>query len=243
MNYYWTYYALTFFLAYAARNPLVCVIALAIFALRPWLPDPVVLLGTLSRVGSLRRQASLNAANITVRRELGRAYIDLRRPRKALSYLDEARARDPRDQDIAYLRGLALLSIGENEAALQAFGEAVGVHAVGEEAPAGESKRPSARTGRGEGAMFSRYAEAYLGAALALERLARMPQAEEALSASASFNSSLIEPLVRLARVRRAQGNAEGAHDALRDARRTFGELPGFMRRRQLGWGMRAYLG
>jgi len=233
MNYYWTYYALTFFLAYAARNPLVCVIALGIYALKPWLPDPVVLLGTLSRVGALRKQASLNAANITVRRDLGRAYLDLRRPRKALSYLDEARARDPRDQDIAYLRGVALLSIRENEAALQAFGEAVGVHAGEEEASVGE----------GEGALFSRYAEAYLGAACALERLDRMPQAEEALSASASFNSSLIEPLVRLARVRRAQGNTDGARDALKDARRTFGELPGFMRRRQLGWGVRAYLG
>jgi tetratricopeptide (TPR) repeat protein len=235
MNYYWTYYAITLFLAYSARNPWVCVVVVAIYLLKPWLPDPVVLLRTLSRVGALQRQASLNAANITVRRDLGRAYLDLRRPRKALAYLDEARARDPRDQDIAYLRGVALLGIRKNEDALQAFGEAVGVHH--------DKPEPSSREGGKAGATFSRYAEAYLGAALALERLDRMPQAEEALSTSASFNSSLIEPIVRLARVRRAQGDSDGARQALREARRTFGELPGFMRRRQLGWGVRAYLG
>jgi hypothetical protein len=70
-----------------------------------------------------------------------------------------------------------------------------------------------------------------------------MAHAEQALATSATFNSSLIEPLVRLARVRRAQGDQDGAREALRDARRTFGELPGFMRRRQFGWGIRAYLG
>jgi hypothetical protein len=90
---------------------------------------------------------------------------------------------------------------------------------------------------------FSRYGEAYLGAATALERLKRYDQAEEALGMCASFNSSLIEPLVRLSRVRRARGDQAGARDALRAARKTFGDLPGFMRRRQLGWVVRAYLG
>ena len=236
MNYYWTYYLFTFFLAYAVRNPWVCAVALAIYVVKPWVPDPVVLFGTLSRIGRLKKQASLNAANITVRRDLGRAYLDLRRPRRALAYLDEARERDPRDQDIAYLRGCALLAIHKDEAALQAFGEAVGV------GPDGAEPASSAPPGRG-GRSFSRYGEAYLGAATALERLQRMPQAEDALATSATFNSSLIEPLVRLARVRRAQGDVEGARKALTDARRTFGELPGFMRRRQFGWGVRAYLG
>ncbi len=239
MNYYWTYYVLTFFVAYAVRNPWVCVVVLALYVLKPWLPDPVVLFGTLGRIGALKKQASLNAANVTVRRDLGRAYLDLRRPRTALVYLDEARERDPRDQDIAYLRGLALLGIGHDEPALQAFGEAVGVHGQGE----AEDQGPAVSAGAARGATFSRYGEAYLGAALALERLRRMPQAEEALATSASFNSSLIEPLVRLARVRRAQGNDSGAREALKDARKTFGELPGFMRRRQFGWGIRAYLG
>jgi tetratricopeptide (TPR) repeat protein len=236
MGYYWTYYAVTLFAAYAARNPWVCAVILAFIAARRWLPDPVVLVRTLSRIGALKTQARLNAANVTARRDLGRAYLDLYRPRTALRYLDEARARDPRDAEIAYLRGLSLLRIGDHEAALAAFGAAVGIDPEkGEPFSADDAKRPAKS--------FTRYGEAYLAAALALERLDRLPQAEEALSMSASSNSSLIEPRVRLSRVRRARGDVAGARDALRDARRTFSELPGFMRRRQLGWGIRAYLG
>jgi tetratricopeptide (TPR) repeat protein len=236
MGYYWTYYAVTFFIAYAVRNPWVCGVVLAFMVLRRWLPDPVVLARTLSRIGSLKTQVRLNPANITARRDLGRAYLDLMRPRTALRYLDEARARDPRDAEIAYLRGMALLRARENERALAAFGEAVGIDPdKGEPFSADGSKRAAAS--------FNRYGEAYLAAALALERLDRLPQAEEALAMSASTNSSLIEPRVRLSRVRRARGDQAGAREALRDARRTFAELPAFMRRKQLGWGIRSYLG
>ncbi|MGO8994973.1 MAG: tetratricopeptide repeat protein [Polyangiaceae bacterium] len=233
MNYYWTYYALTFFAAYAVRNPWICGVVLAFYALRPWLPDPVVILRNLGRIGALKRQVTLNASNVTARRDLGRAYLELRRPRTALRYLDEARARDPRDPEIAYLRGLALLGARDDEEALRAFGVAVGVD---------PDKGEPFSSVRGEGSRFNRFGEAYLAAATALERLERYAQAEEALAMAAMHNSSLLEPLVRLARVRRSQGNAEGAREAARNARRTFGELPGFMRRRQIGWAIRAYL-
>jgi tetratricopeptide (TPR) repeat protein len=235
MGYYWTYYAATLVAAYAVHNPWVCAVVVALFVARPWLPDPVVLFRTLGRVGSLDKQAGLNAANITARRDLGRAYLDLRRPRKALRYLDEARAKDPRDGEIAYLRGLALLRVGDDEEALRALGEAVGVD------PA-DGEPFSDDVAKKKGSTFTRYGEAYLAAAHALERLGRLEQAEEALAASARSNSSLIEPLVRLARVKKRNGDAAGARDALKEARRTFSELPGFMRRKQLGWGIRAYL-
>jgi tetratricopeptide (TPR) repeat protein len=233
MNYYWTYYALTFFMAYAVRNPWVCGVVLAFYALRPWLPDPVVILRNLGRISALKRQVTLNASNVTARRDLGRSYLELRRPRAALRYLDEARGRDPRDPEIAYLRGLALLGIRENEEALRAFGAAVGID---------PDKGEPFSSVRGEETRFARLGEAYLGAATALERLGRFPQAEEALAMAATHNSSLLEPLVRLAHVRRSQGDSEGAREAARSARRTFGELPGFMRRRQIGWAIRAYL-
>jgi tetratricopeptide (TPR) repeat protein len=210
MSYYWTYYLFTFFLAYAVRNPWVCGVIVAFYALRAWLPDPVVILRNLGRIGALKRQVTLNSSNVTARRDLGRAYLDLRRP-----------------------RGLALLGSRDYEQALRALGEAVGVD------PDKGEPFSSSRTGESR---FNRFGEAYLGAATALEKLDRLPQAEEALQMAVLHNSSLIEPLVRLARVRRAQGNAEGAREAARTARRTFGELPGFMRRRQLGWGIRAYL-
>jgi tetratricopeptide (TPR) repeat protein len=183
MNYYWTYYAITLFIAYAERSPLVALFVLAFFALRPWLPDPVVLLRTLSRIGRLKAQARMNASNLTARRDLGRAYLDLRWYRTALTWLDEARAKDPRDGEIAFLRGIALSKIGAYEDALTALGEAVGAH--DEE----EAAKPSARRSA-QG--FSRFAEAYLAAAFALEKLGRLPQAEEALAMAASHNSSLV---------------------------------------------------
>jgi tetratricopeptide (TPR) repeat protein len=236
VGYYWTYYALTFFLAYAVHNPWVCAVVLVFLAVRRWLPDPVVLARTLSRIGSLRTQVHLNPANIPARRDLARAYLDLYRPRAALRYLDEARARDPRNPEITYLRGLALLRLRQDEAALAAFGEAVGIDPEKGEPFSSVSAKRTATA-------FSRYGDAYLAAALALERLDRLPQAEEALAMSASCNSSLVEPRVRLSRLRRARGDKTGAREALRDARRTFAEIPGFMRRKQLGWGIRAYLG
>lgn len=233
MNYYWTYYALTFFLAYAVQRPWVCGVVVAFFLLRRWLPDPVVIFRNLGRIGALKRQVTLNAANVTARRDLGRAYLDLRRPRTALRYLDEAKARDPNDQEINYLRGLALVGAGDDEGALRALGEAVGID---------PDKGEPFSSKRAVDKRFARYGEAYLAAATALERLGRLDQAEQALEMAAMHNSSLIEPLVRLASVRRQQGNTAGAREAAKNARRTFGELPAFMRRRQLGWGIRLYL-
>jgi tetratricopeptide (TPR) repeat protein len=235
MNYYWMYYAATFLLAYAQHNPLFALAALVFLAARPWLPDPVVIFKNLSRVGALKRQARLNAANVTVRRDLAMAYLDLRWHRSALRWLDEARARDPRDQEVAYLRGLALLRGGDAENALRAFGEAVGIDPDAGEPFSSQSARKNERT-------FRRYGEAFLGAAEALERLKRFPQAEEALEVAASYNSSSLEPLVRLARVRSRQGNESGARDAAREARRTFSQLPGFMKRKQIGWWLRSLL-
>jgi tetratricopeptide (TPR) repeat protein len=90
---------------------------------------------------------------------------------------------------------------------------------------------------------FNRYGDAYLSAATALERLGRLPQAEEALAMSASCNSSALEPLIRLARIRKRRGDAAGAEKALEEARSTWRALPGFMRRKQLGWRARALIG
>jgi tetratricopeptide (TPR) repeat protein len=232
LNYYWTYYAFTLFAAYAARNPWVCGVILVFYVARPILPDPVVLMRTLSRVGRLKAQARLNKANAVTRRDLGRAYLDLYRARTALSYLDEARELDRKDTEVAYLRGLALLRLKKDEEALRALAEAVGV-----DPDAGEPFS-SARAGTQS---FTRYAEAYLAAANALERLGRLPQAEDALTASVDCNSSLLEPLVRLGQIRRKRGDAAGAREALQKARHTWHELPGFMRRKQFGWWLRTW--
>jgi tetratricopeptide (TPR) repeat protein len=236
MNYYWMYYAATFFLAFAEKNPKVGAVAVVFFVLRPWLPDPVVIIRNLSRIGRLRRLSSLNIANVPARRDLGVAYLEMRMPGRALTWLDEAQKLDPHNQEIAYLRGQALLSRSDAEGALRAFGEAVGIDPDKGEPFSSSSARGNERT-------FRRYGEAYLGAAEALERLGRLPQAEEALEVSATYNTSSLEPLVRLSRVRRRQGKGEAAREALREARKTWGQLPGFMKRQQFGLYVKAILG
>src|SRR5262245_44277601 len=150
MNYYWLYYLATFFLAYAQQNPLLALIAIGFFAARPWLPDPVVIMRNLSRIGGLRRQAQLNPANVIARRDLAIAYLELRLHARALRYLDEARERDPKNQEITYLRGLALLRTGDAEGALRAFGEAVVID--------GDAREPLSSAGAGKNERtFRRY--------------------------------------------------------------------------------------
>ena len=148
MNYYWMYYAATFFFAFAQSNPMLALVALVFVAARPWLPDPVVIFRNLSRIGRLKRQVSVNAANIPARRDLGIAYLEMRMPRSAIPWLDEAQKLDPRNQEIAYLRGLALLKRGSEEDALRAFGEAVGVDPDKGEPFSSHSARGNERTFR-----------------------------------------------------------------------------------------------
>ncbi|MFO0741549.1 MAG: hypothetical protein U0270_36970 [Labilithrix sp.] len=233
-SYYWLYYAATLFAAVAQRNPYIAFGFLFLLAVRPWLPDPVVIWRNFGRIGSLKRQVELNPANITARRDLGQAYLDLRWYGSAQRFLDEAQKRAPRDQEVAYLRGLALLGTRRYDEALRAFGEAVGVDPDKGEPFSSASAKTNERT-------FRRYGEAYLGAARALEKLERLEQAEDALDVCIPYNSSTLEPIIMLARVRAARGNEEGAMEARRLARKTWRELPGFMRRRQFGLWLRSF--
>ena len=235
MGYYWTYYAAVLLAAYAVHNPWACGVAVLFFAVRRWLPDPVILMRSLSRIGALKTQTRLNPGNAVARRDLGRAYLDLRRPRTALRFLDEAAEREPRDADVAYLRGQALLRLGDDERALRAFAVAVGFD-PDENQPFSDASK------RGKGLSAQRHADAYLAAAIALERLGRIDQSEEAYMMAASSNSSNLEPLVRLARLRRRKKDEPGAEKALAEARETWSALPGFMRRKQFGWRVRAMI-
>ena len=87
------------------------------------------------------------------------------------------------------------------------------------------------------------YGEAYLRAADALIALARLEDAEEAVGHYLKVNSSSIEALVKLARVRTARGNATGASSARAEARDVWHVLHAFQRRKQLGWYLRARVG
>ncbi len=215
---YFTYYLLWIALAYAMRYPWLALGALLFFALRRFIPDPFVLLRSAGRISALRAQISANPANLTARRDLAVLLLDRLRPRAALALLEEALQRAPNDAELLYLTGVARFRSGDAQGALEPLVRAVEVD-------------PRVRFG-----------EPYRFAALALIDLERWDEAEDALERYTDANTSAIEGWVRLARLRRRRGDKDGASQALREAVDTWAQLPGYERRRQLGWWLRAKL-
>jgi predicted Zn-dependent protease len=74
-----------------------------------------------------------------------------------------------------------------------------------------------------------------------LMALRRWQEAERQLAEYVdTLNQSSVEGWYKLWMVRRAQGNAAGAREALRSAAGAYRGSPAFHRRRQLGWYLRA---
>lgn len=215
---YWAYYLAFLVLAYALQYPWLLGGVLVFFVLRRFVPDPFVLLRTMGRIRGLRAQVDSNAANITARRDLARIYLERLRPRAALKLLDEARKREPANPELLYLTGVARHRIGDHESALGPLVEAV----------------------QADGRL--RFGEPYLVAGDALTELGRHEEAEDSYERYVDSNSSSIEGHLKLARTRRRRGNRDGAKRALQEALDTFGQLPSFRRRQQLGWWLRAQL-
>ncbi len=215
---YWTYYLAMFFLSYALARPWVMLGAIVFFFLRPVLPDPWVLWSTRGLIRSLKSQIAANASNVTARRDLARIYIDRLRPGAALSLLDEARARHPDDAELLFLTGLARLRSGDAQGALD----------------------PLVRVVEIEPRLL--YGEPFRVAAEALLKLGRLEEAEDALSRFVQINSSSVEGYTRLARVRHDRGDKAGASEAIEEALQTFKQMPGYLRRKQIGWWLRAHL-
>ena len=215
---YWTYYLAWIAIAYFTRYPWLVVGVPLFFVLRSVVPDPVVWFRTAGRMSRLRAQIGANPANVTARRDLARLYLDRRRPKAALTLLDEARRRSPDDAELLYLSGVARLRAGDAEGALEPLVRAVDTDA-----------RIS-------------FGEPYLVAGDALRKLGRYPEAEDAYDRYAATNTSSIEGLVKLALVREKQGNREGAQKTLRDASDTWGQLPSYRRRKELAWWLRGHV-
>jgi predicted Zn-dependent protease len=213
---YWLYYLGFFALTYALQRPWVMVGILVFVALRPFIPDPIVVLRTWSKIRALDAQIMANPANVTARRDLAVLWLERLRPGRALELLDEARKRAPNDAELLYLTGLARMRRGDAEGALEPLVRAVELD-------------PRLR-----------YGDPYLAAAEALMTLGRLEEAEDALERFTRTNSSSIQGYVLLADVRGKLGDEKGAREAIREALDTWKSLPSYRRRGEAKWWVRA---
>jgi tetratricopeptide (TPR) repeat protein len=213
---YWIYYLAFMLISYAVHQPWVLVGVLVFFVLRPFVPDPWVVARTWGHIRRLDAQIAANPANATARRDLAEIWLERMRPGRALTLLDEARKRHPKDAELLYLTGVARLRSGDAEGALEPLVEAVEID-------------PRVRFG-----------EPYLVAADALARLGRLEEAEDALERYTSLNSSSIQGWVRLADVRKRRGDKKGSDEAIREALETWKQIPGYRRRGELGSWLKA---
>jgi tetratricopeptide (TPR) repeat protein len=214
---YWWYYVAMFLLSFALHRPWFLAGILVFFLLRPFLPDPVVLLRSWGKIQSLNAQIEANPANVTARRDLAIVWLDRLRPRRALELLEEARKRFPKDAELLYLTGLARLRCGNPESALEPLVQSVEID-------------PKLRLG-----------DPFLVAAEALLALGRAEEAEDALERYTHANSSSIQGYVLLADTREKMGNIEGATQAITEALNTWKSLPAFRKRGQRYWWARAW--
>lgn len=218
MGYYWLYYLGILGAYWLIDHPAVLVGLGALILLRRWIPDPWIVLRTFGRIRALRAQIAANPANVTARRDLARIYLERLRPGAALRLVDEARERDQSSAELLFLRGLALHRTGEHEAALGPLVEAVQI---------------DDRVGFGD---------TYKVAGDALSKLGRHHEAIDAYDRFLDKNSSSIEGHVKLALAHHRAGEAAEAKESLREASRTWSAIPGYTKRKQLGWMARALL-
>jgi tetratricopeptide (TPR) repeat protein len=215
---YLAYYLALFGLSYALRYPWLMAAAAVVWLVQRWLPDPLLFFRHAGHVGRLRRDIGANRDNVTARRDLAKIWLAKKRPRRALKLLDEARQRDPESPELLLLTGIAQLESGHPDQALPLLIDA------------------AARNER------QQYGLAYLMAGRALAKLRRWHDAEDALGRYIAIHTSSVEARVRLAIVRRELRERDGAKASLRDAIETFAAVPGFRRRAELGWYLRAQL-
>lgn len=204
--------------ALVSRHPAILVVAVIAFVARRWIPDPYLFFKHLARVKRLRNQIEVNSANTVARVELAEIYLDKRRPRRAIPLLVQARERDPGVAELRYLLGLAHLRAGEPEQAL-------------------EHLRPAA-----EQEPKLRYGSAWLAIGDAAHALRRDDDAIAAYQRYVKINSSSVEGLYKLTRAHHRKKDEPAAARTRKEALDTYRLLPGFQRRKQLGWWVLAKL-
>lgn len=213
---YWIYYLLFGVAWYAIEHPIVLVPIVLFFALKRFIPDPWVLAKTFAHSGRLRDQIRANPSNVTARRDMAMIYLQRLRPKKALEVLKPALEREPESAELQYLAGLASFRSGDSEAALTPLVAAV-------------ASDPGVRFG-----------DAYRVAGDALMKLGRHDGAIDAYEHFVDVNSSSVEGWAKLSMAHKAAGEGDDAGKALREAKRTWAVLPGYKRRQEWRWRLRA---
>ncbi|MDB5217890.1 MAG: hypothetical protein JWO86_5817 [Myxococcaceae bacterium] len=219
---YWSYYLLSFLLAYATQNPAAAVLALGFWLCRGFLPDPVVWLRTMGKISRLRAEIEINPSNMMATRDLARLYLERKRPKQAIFLIEKTRqrmaesTRHPQgsldDAELLFQLGIARLKCGEPEAALEPLVAAIAI------AP---------EVGRGD---------PYLVAGDALAKLGRWEEAEDSLERFIGKNQSSVQAYVKLARARAKRKDEAGSKDAITQGKQTWGVLPSFKRRHEWPW-------
>jgi tetratricopeptide (TPR) repeat protein len=210
------YYLIPFALSYAVSNPFVALLAVGALVFRRSLPDPVVWLGTITRVRRLETEIESNPANATARRDLARIYLDRGLASRALKLLGAALERFPDDAELLYLVGRAHAAKGNDEASLEFLVRCV-------------DKNPALL-----------YGEPYRVATEALLRLRRYEHAVDSADRFLGMNGSSLRAYRLLAEAQQKLGDARSAEATRTEAAKTWRALPGYKRRGQ--WSDRALL-
>jgi tetratricopeptide (TPR) repeat protein len=186
---------------------------------RRWLPSPYLFFKHRRTVSRLRTEIGQNAENVTARRDLAKIWLEKRRPRRALVLIEEAMRRDPDSIELHFLRGKTQAMLGHHELALE---ELVKVASMDER--------------------FA-YGEVYRLAGHSLLKLGRRHEAADAFERHLAINSSSVEAHVLLARCQLGLGEAANAKRSIAEALATYRALPGYRRRAEFGWYVRARTG
>lgn len=187
-----------------------------LWVFRDRIPNPARLFRRSARVRRLEGLVALNPDNADDRMELGELLIEAGRPRDAAPHLEAAVRKAPDSPGAQFLLGLARLRDGapaEAVPALEAAARLDGAH---------------------------RYGEVPLRLGEALAAVGRDRDAAAALEAHLRVNASSAEGLYRLAVLRLAQGDRDGARQAVEELRATVGQSPRFRRRLDRPWLRRA---
>ncbi len=168
------------------------------------------------RLRDLKTQVELNPSNAVAQTQLGEIWLDRRRPARAIPLFEQALERDPKSAELHYLLGLSQLRAGHPDRALEPLSTALG-----------HDDRV-------------RYGAGYLAIGDALAAVDRLDEASETYERYVKINTSSIEGYCKLAATSERRKDAAGAAKWRREALDTYRALPGFQRRKQLVWWLRA---